>query len=304
VPLMIELFTDMAALEKLAIDVSWKVLASAIVFIIGKIFIKYMDKVLTRIFDKTEWDEALEKFLQSLANGVAWIVVLLVILSIWNVDIGPMIASLGIAGFVLGFALKDTLGNLAAGAMMLIYKPFTVGHFVEVNGIKGTVRAIGISACTIDTPDNKRVIIPNAGVWGNPIINYSANSTRRIDVNVGISYSDDIGKAVEVAQKLLKEDKLVLDDPEPLVAVDSLGDSSVNLTLRFWVKREDYLSQKFAITRAIKEAFDKAGISIPFPQRDIHIISPEPVQTKPQKRKKETVPSQEEKLSQKTYDDE
>lgn len=270
---MFEYLWNPDAILTVIVDKGEKFLLSVIILVVAYFLIKLLDKMLGKLFDKTEWDVALEKFLQSLANGIAWIVVFLIILTVFEVDIGPMIASLGIVGFVLGFALKDTLGNLASGVMLLIYKPFTVGHFVEVDGQLGTIRSVGISACQMDTPDNKRITIPNSGVWGNPIINYSANKTRRIDVSVGISYNDDIGKAVQVAQKLLKKDDLVLNDPEPVVAVDNLGDSSVNLTLRFWVKRQDYMGQKWGITRAIKEEYDNANISIPFPQRDIHIVS-------------------------------
>ena len=190
-----------------------------------------------------------------------------------GVDVGAAIVSISVvSGFVIGFAFQDTLGNLAAGFMIAISKPFRVGDYVDIAGHSGSVNHVGASITTMTTVDNKRIIIPNGAIWGNPIVNYTALSQRMIDMSVGIGYEDDMGKAMKVTMDVLKKHKNVLRDPAPSVAIKELGDSSVNLLVRPWVETSDYWATKWELTKQIKEAFDKEGISIPFPQRDVHLF--------------------------------
>ena len=177
-----------------------------------------------------------------------------------------------VSGFVLGFALQDTLGNLAAGFMLAVTKPFKKGDFVEIAGDSGSIENVGISITTMRTVDNKKIIIPNSKVYGNPMINYTALDTRMIDMRVGISYGDDMGKAISIAMDVLQQNNKVLKDPKSNVAVANLGDSSVDLLVRPWVNTSDYWAVKWELTKQIKEAFDKNKISIPFPQRDVHLF--------------------------------
>jgi small conductance mechanosensitive channel len=178
-----------------------------------------------------------------------------------------------VSGFILGFALQDILGNLASGFMIAITKPFKVGDFVDIAGTAGVIDSVGISITKLKTPDNRRVIIPNSKVYGNTMINFTALDTRRVDLAVGISYSDDIGKAIKVARDVVSKHENVLSDPEPVVAVSGLGNSSVDLIIRPWVKTSDYWPVHRELTRRIKEAFDANDISIPFPQRDVHLFN-------------------------------
>jgi len=190
-----------------------------------------------------------------------------------GIDVGAAIVSISVvSGFIFGFAFQETLGNLAAGFMIALTKPFKVGDYVDISGNEGSIKSVGASITTLTTVDNKRVIVPNSKIWGNPIVNYTALKERMIDMRVGIGYNDDIGKAIPVILKVLTNNKLILKDPAPTVAVAELDDSSVNLLVRPWVKTNDYWNVKWEITRQIKETFDTDGISIPFPQSDVHLF--------------------------------
>jgi small conductance mechanosensitive channel len=173
----------------------------------------------------------------------------------------------------VGLALQGTLANFSAGVMLLVFRPFRVGDFVECAGTAGSVKEIGVFSTLLATPDNVAIVVPNAGIFGAVIKNYSANDTRRNDLVIGISYDDDIAKAVAVMQQVLSADERVLRDPEPVVAVAELGDSSVNLVVRPWCSSDDYWALRFDLTRRLKEALEESGCSIPYPQRDVHLQS-------------------------------
>ena len=197
---------------------------------------------------------------------------MLISISVLGIDVGAGLVSISVVfGFVIGFAFQDMLGNLAAGFMIALTKPFKVGDYVDAAGISGSIQHVGVSNTTLLTVDNKKVIIPNSKVWGDAITNYTAMNTRMIDLTVGISYDDNIGKAIKIASDIVKDHKNVLSDPAPLVATDELGDSSVNLIIRPWVNTSDYWPVKRELIKQIKEAFDDAGISIPYPQTDVHL---------------------------------
>ena len=197
-----------------------------------------------------------------------------------SIDIAPLIAGLGVTGFILGFAFQESLANLAAGVMISLNRPFTVGDFVEVSGGTGVVKELNMMATTLSTPDNKVVIVPNKAVWGSAITNYTAMDTRRVDMVVGISYGADISKAKEVITKVIEGIDQCLADPAPMVEVVEMADSSVNLVARPWSKTADYWDVFFAFHHQIKVALDEAGIEIPFPQMDVHHHGLEPLGAK------------------------
>jgi small conductance mechanosensitive channel len=200
----------------------------------------------------------------------------LIALAQMGVSLGPLLAGLGIAGFIIGFALQDSLANFASGMLILLYRPFDVGDVVEAGGVSGKVRAMSLVNTTFLTFDNQRLVVPNNLIWSSVIINLTAQHTRRVDLVFGISYEDDVEKAQRVLQGILKNHEAVLDDPEPIVRVLELGDSSVNFAVRPWVKTADYWETYWDLTKKVKLKFDEEGISIPYPQRDVHIKEQKP----------------------------
>ncbi len=212
----------------------------------------------------------LQDVLISISGGTVMLFGILVALSQVGISLGPMLAGLGVAGFIVGFALQDTLGNFASGGMILIYRPYDVDDFVEVAGTAGLVKKMTLVSTTIVTFDNQTLVIPNSKIWGDVIKNVTHQRVRRVDMEFGISYGSDIEHAETVLRDIVDEHEKVLDSPEPTIVVASLGDSSVNLAVRPWVRTEDYWSVYWDITRTVKLRFDKEGISIPFPQRDVH----------------------------------
>ena len=215
----------------------------------------------------------LQNILVSTSGGIVMIVGILMALSQLGISLAPMLAGLGVAGFIIGFALQDTLGNFAAGAMILIYRPFDVDDFVEVTGASGLVKKMNLVSTTIATYDNQILVVPNSKIWGDVIKNVTSQSVRRVDLEFGVSYSDDIEKTERVLAEILSNHEMVLKKPEPMIRVHTLGDSSVNFAVRPWVKTEDYWNVYWDITREVKMRFDREGISIPFPQRDVHLHS-------------------------------
>jgi len=206
----------------------------------------------------------------SMVSGSVFLIGLFIALSQVGISLAPMLAGLGVAGFIIGFALQDTLGNFAAGGMILIYRPFDMDDYIEVAGVDGTVKKMNLVSTTITTPDNQSLIIPNSKIWGDVIRNKTGQRVRRVDLEFGISYEDSIELAEEVFRKVLATMPAVLTEPEPNIQVIRHGESSVDFIVRPWVKTEDYWPTYWAMQRAVKLAFDEAGITIPFPQRDVH----------------------------------
>jgi small conductance mechanosensitive channel len=222
---------------------------------------------------RLELSSLIKNLVVSGASKSTWVIALFVILSILGIDLGPALAGLGIVGFVVGFALQDTLANFASGLMIMIYRPFDVGDFVTAGGVTGKVKDLTLVSTVIQTLDNKRIMIPNGKVWGDVINNATAERVRRVDMVFGISYSDDVDEARAVLEDVLSGDDRVLADPPPMVRVESLGDSSVNLFCRPWCRTEDYWDLYWDLTRVVKKRFDSEGITFPFPQRDVHVHS-------------------------------
>ncbi len=249
------------------------VITALIVIIVGYFVTAIISKYVRKVMIKAKLAEILAEFTYRIVKVILLIFVFSIAIGFLGIDVGAALVSISVVfGLVFGLAFQDVLGNLTAGFMIAITKPFKKDDYVDVAGLSGSIANVGISITTLITLDNKRVIIPNSKVWGAPIINYTALKTRRVDMSVGISYSDDINKAITIAMNLLKNHKDVLKDPAPMVAVNELADSSVNLIIRPWVKTEDYWTTKWELTQKIKESFDKEGISIPFPQTDVHLF--------------------------------
>ena len=245
---------------------------AALILCVGAFAIRLMAKALAKFVEKPEGRHALAaKFLTSVAVKVAWAFLVVTVLSKLGVDVGPIIAGLGVTGFILGFAFQESLGSLASGLMIAINQPFKVGDFVNVSGNEGTITALDMMAVTLATPDNRKITIPNKAAWGQPIINYSALDKRRVEIIVGIAYGANIALAKSTALETIKSIPGVLPDPAPMAEVKSLDDSAVTLTVRGWVQTPDFWKVYFAGVQSIKEAFDKVGIEIPFRQMDLYI---------------------------------
>lgn len=240
---------------------------------VGYFAIKYGSMLLHKALAKAENGKyaLVVRFVTSVAEKVAWTFVVVMVLEKLGVDIGPIIAGLGVTGFILGFAFQESLGSLASGMMIAINQPFKVGDFVNVSGNEGTITALDMMAVTLATPDNRKITIPNKAAWGQPIINYSALDKRRVEIIVGIAYGADISLAKSTALETVKAIPGVLEDPAPMAEVKSLDDSAVTLTVRCWTKTPDFWNVYFAGVQSVKEAFDKVGVEIPFRQMDLYI---------------------------------
>ena len=240
------------------------------IFIVGKIVVNILVGVIRKLLGKSKMDEILINFVTSIIRAVLLLFVVIAALDQLGVDTTSLIALLGAAGLAVGLALQNSLQNFAAGVMLIVFRPFKAGDFVEAGGVSGVVESIGIFSSVFRTGDNREVIIPNGAIYGGTIINYSARETRRIDMVFGIGYDDDIKKAKELLQEIVTSDERVLSDPAPVIAVGELADSSVNFIVRPWVKSGDYWAVFWDLTEKVKLEFDAAGISIPYPQMDVH----------------------------------
>tara|TARA_Y100000031_G_C8180299_1_gene366111 strand:- start:22 stop:855 length:834 start_codon:yes stop_codon:yes gene_type:complete len=249
-----------------------KIIGVVVILVVGYLVIKILVKLIEKFFDKVDFDRGAETFIENGVKVIFWIILLIIVLANLGVNVSALVAGLGIMGFVVGFALKDTLGNLASGVFILFYKPFRIHDWVKVGGITGEVLKIGIAACELKAANQTKITIPNNKIWGDVIENLTGNKVRKMyDLEIGISYSSNIDKAIKIIQDILKKDKRVLKDPQPQVVVRSLGDSSVNISIRPTTKKEDYWSVYFDSIKKIKEEFDKNKIEIPFPQRDVWV---------------------------------
>ena len=242
-----------------------------IVLVVGLWVIKAITKGVKRMIAKSDIDDSLTTFLSSLVNMTLKVVLVITIIDMLGIQATSFIAILGAAGLAVGMALSGTLQNFAGGVMLLVFKPFKVGDYVEAQGHAGTVKEIQIFNTILKTPDNKTIIIPNGGLSTGSMSNYSTEATRRIDFTFGIGYQDDIDKAKALLKEIADADGRILPDPEYMIAVNALADSSVNILLRVWVKSEDYWDFYFDIFERVKKSFDSNGVSIPFPQRDVHL---------------------------------
>nr|WP_320191531.1 mechanosensitive ion channel domain-containing protein [uncultured Desulfobacter sp.] len=250
---------------------SVKILAALLILVIGKWIARRITNLITKLMEKNKVDLTLVRFLDSIIYYTFMVVIVIAAAGQLGINTTSFLTIVGAAGLAIGLALKDSLSNFASGVMLVLFRPYRVNDFVDIGGTTGTVVSISLFTTELNTPDNQKVIVPNSGITSNVITNVTANPTRRVDLVIGIGYDDDIKKAKEVIQGVLTEEKRILPTPAPLIAVSELADSSVNFVVRPWVKTGDYWSVYFALTENIKLALDANGISIPFPQQDVHM---------------------------------
>ncbi len=250
-----------------------KVLAAIAIFIIGRWMAKGLIGFTKKLMQKSKVDPMLVSFLGNILYGLTITLVVIAALSQLGIETTSLAAVIAAAGLAIGLSLQSSLSNLAAGVMIIIFRPFKIGDFIEAAGVSGSVEGISIFTTDIKTGDNKKVIVPNGKITSATITNYSAKKTRRIDLIIGVSYDDDLKKVKRVLAKVIEKEERVLEEPAVQIAVSELADSSVNLVVRPWVKTADYWLVRFDLIEAIKLAFDKEGISIPYPQRDVHVIN-------------------------------
>lgn len=257
------------AIEKLT-PFALNVVGALVVLVIGLWIAGRIKKIVASAMMRSgKMDATLTGFLSSLAYYGLVALVIITTLGVFGVPTTSFAAVIGAAGLAIGLALQGTLGHVASGVMMLGFRPFSVGDVVETGGHTGKVTAITLFTTELASPDNKKIIIPNGQVWDNSIVNYSAYAERRIDLIFGVSYSDDLDRAIDVVRSTAMNDPRVKADPEPLIVVESLGDSSVNILCRVWMASADYWDVKFALTKSVKEALDAGGLNIPFPTRTL-----------------------------------
>lgn len=268
-------------LVKYATEYGLKLIYAVIILIIGWWMIKFVMRAVRKNFERRNLDLSLRGFLTSIISIGLKVILFITVAGMLGIEMTSFLALLGAAGLAIGMALKGTLSNFAGGVMILILKPFKVGEYITGGGYSGTVSNISIFNTTLLTFDNIMVTIPNGQLSEAATMNYTRMVTRRIDIEFGISYTDDIDTAKKVISDVLKAEERILPDPEFIVAVRSLGDSSVNITTRSWVKTTDYWLTYFSIVENVKKALDKNGITIPFPQHDVHLYNKESKATAP-----------------------
>lgn len=247
-------------------------LGALLVLLIGNWLAARLANVLQRAMHRASVDPTLSGFLRNLLYGVLIAVLIVIALQTAGVPSAPLLAALGAGGLAIGLALQGSLSNLAWGVLLIVFRPFKVGDFIHAGGIDGTVEGINLMHTQLVLADNREAIVPNAKIGADAIINFSRRGTRRFELRVGIGYGDDIGKAIGVIRRLCEADPRILSDPAPTVWTDSLGDSSVNLLMRAYTTIGDFWPAQTDLLRAIKEGFDAEGISIPFPQHDVHLV--------------------------------
>ena len=240
------------------------------IFMVGKFIVRLITKFARKLMTTAKFDSILIDFIASIINAVLFLFVIIAALDQLGVDTTSLIALIGAAGLAIGLALQGSLQNLASGVMLIVFRPFNDGDFIDAAGVTGVVETIGIFTTTMRSGDNREIIVPNGAIFGGTITNFSRRETRRVDMVFGIGYDDDIKKAKDILNRILEEDDRILKDPAPLVAVAELADSSVNFNVRPWCATSDYWDVYFDIHEKVKLTFDAEGISIPYPQMDIH----------------------------------
>jgi small conductance mechanosensitive channel len=241
------------------------------IYIIGKFIVGILVNVFGKVMVRSKYDDMLIDFVKAIINAILMLFVIVASLDQLGVNTTSMVAILGAAGLAIGLSLQGSLQNFASGVMLLVFRPFKAGDFIDAGGEMGTVKTISIFTTMMTTPDNKQIIVPNGKIYGGNITNFSAHDTRRVDMIVGIGYNSDLKKAKEILNEMVAADDRILKEPAPTVAVAELADSSVNFVVRPWVASADFWAVKFDFNEAVKLRFDAEGISIPFPQMDVHV---------------------------------
>lgn len=268
-----EFCTEVTAwLMEKGISFAFNALSAVVILLVGALAIKLIVAAVRKTLSRRGGSRKLfVDFAVNAVSKICWVVLAVVVLGRLGVNVGPIVAGLGVTGFILGFAFQESLGNLASGLMIAINEPFKVGDYVSVAGHEGCVLKVDMMATVLATADNKKVVIPNKSAWGSPITNFSALGVRRVDVKIGIDYGCNVAKAVEVALKTIRGIPEVLGDPAPEVTVASLDDSQVTLNVRPWAKGSDYWRVYDKVQQSVKGAFEENGVDIPFPQLTVHV---------------------------------
>ena len=253
------------------VDLGINVVIAIAIFYVGKMVISLVVRGLHKVMQRQEVDKTLETFVCNLVRMVLLVIVVIAAIGQVGIETTSFIAIFGAAGLAVGLALQGSLSNFAAGVLIVLFRPYRVGDFIEAAGISGSVEQVQILTTVLKTGDNKQVIVPNGQIMDSIITNYSANDTRRVDMVVGVSYDDDLDKVRDTIKELIAAEDRILDEPACTIAVSALADSSVNFVVRPWVKTSDYWGVMFDLTEAIKKRFDKDGITFPFPQQDVHV---------------------------------
>ena len=262
-------------LQTKGVDFGINLLIALAIFYFGKMVIRLVVRGLRKVMRRQEVDKTLETFVCNLVSMVLLVVVIIAAIGQLGIETTSFIAIFGAAGLAVGLALQGSLSNFAAGVLIVLFRPYKVGDFVEAAGISGVVEQVQILTTVLKTGDNKQIIVPNGQIMDSIITNYSANDKRRVDMVVGVSYDDDLDKVRSTIQELVAADERILAEPACTIAVSALADSSVNFVVRPWVNTADYWGVMFDLTEAIKKRFDKEGISFPFPQQDVHLYKAE-----------------------------
>ncbi len=257
----------------LGIDLGIKVATALAIFLIGKFLIRVLVNAIGRLMQSQDVDKTLERFICNLVRMALMVVVVIAAIGALGVETTSFIAIFGAAGLAVGLALQGSLSNFASGVLIVLFRPYRVGDWVEAAGIAGSVEQVQILTTILKTGDNKQIIVPNSQIMDSIITNYSANETRRIDMVVGVGYDDDIDKVRKTLEELIAAEERILPEPAPTIAVSALADSSVNFVVRPWVNTADYWGVMFDMTEAIKKRFDQEGISFPYPQQDVHLYN-------------------------------
>ncbi len=255
---------------QLATELGIGLVTAAVILLIGRWIVKGVTSLVRKALQKSEVDVTLERFICSLVYAILLTIVVIAAINQLGVQTTSLVAVVGAAGLAIGFALQGSLSNFASGVLIVLFRPYKAGDMIEAAGESGIVQEVQIFTTILNTLDNRRVVIPNSQIMAGSITNYTANKLRRVDLTAGVSYGDDLDKVKAALKEVVAADERVVDDPEPTVAVFEMADSSVNFVVRPWVKSEDYWDVYFDLTEAIKKRFDQEGISIPFPQRDVH----------------------------------
>lgn len=253
------------------VDLGINIAIALAIFYVGKFIVSLVVRGIRKLMQAQDVDKTLETFIANLVRMVLMVVVVIAAIGQIGIQTTSFIAIFGAAGLAVGLALQGSLSNFAAGVLIVLFRPYKVGDFVEAAGISGSVVEVQILTTVLKTGDNKQIIVPNSQIMDSIITNYSANPTRRVDMVVGVSYDDDLDKVRATLEELIGAEDRILDDPAPTIAVSELADSSVNFVVRPWVNSADYWGVMFDLTEAIKKRFDKEGISFPFPQQDVHV---------------------------------
>lgn len=258
-------------LQTKGVELGLNILIALAIFYVGRMIINIVVRGLRKVMQRQEVEKTLETFVCNLVRMALLVVVAIAAIGALGVETTSFIAIFGAAGLAVGLALQGSLSNFAAGVLIVLFRPYRVGNFIEAAGIAGTVEQVQILTTILKTPDNKQIIVPNSQIMDSIITNYSAKDTRRVELVIGVSYDDNLDKVRETIQELVDADERILKDPECVIAVSALADSSVNFTVRPWVATEHVWPVTFDLTEAVKKRFDEVGISFPFPQQDVHV---------------------------------